>query len=64
MKRAFNQGYFLLKGLKKVKGEMGLTVLAFNMRRVISIKGVGSLMKAIRDINQQLRNAIDASQNT
>ena len=64
MKRAFNQGYFLLKGLRKVKGEMGLTVLAFNMRRVINIKGVSVLIKAIRGINQQLRNAMDASQNT
>ena len=25
MKRAFNQGYFLLKGLRKVNGEMGFT---------------------------------------
>ena len=64
MKRAFNQGYFLLKGLRKVKGEMGLTMLAFNMRRVINIKGVSSLIKAIRGINQQLRNSMDASQNT
>jgi Transposase DDE domain len=33
MKRAFNQGYLLLKGLRKVKGEVGFTMLAYNMRR-------------------------------
>ena len=64
MKRAFNQGYFLLKGLRKVRGEMGLTVLAFNMRRAINIKGVRVLIKAIRDSKQQLKNAMEASPNT
>ena len=32
MKRAFNQGYLLLKGLRKVKGEVGFTMLAYDMR--------------------------------
>jgi hypothetical protein len=32
IKRAFNQGYLLLKGLRKVKGEVGFTMLAYNMR--------------------------------
>ena len=44
MKRAFNQGYFLLRGLRKVKGEMGFTMLAYNMRRAISILGVKALL--------------------
>jgi len=48
MKRAFNQGYFLLKGLRKVNGEIGFTMLAYNMRRAINILGVKPLMKAIR----------------
>ena len=34
IKRAFNQGYLLLKGFRKVKGEVGFTMLAYNMRRV------------------------------
>jgi transposase len=49
IKRAFNQGYLLLKGLRKVKGEVGFTMLAYNMRRAINILGVGlliGLMKA------------------
>jgi len=39
IKRAFNQGYLLLKGLKKVNGEVGFTMLAYNMRRVLNILG-------------------------
>jgi transposase len=39
MKRAFNQGYLLLKGLRKTAGEVGFTMLAYNMRRVLNILG-------------------------
>ena len=48
MKRAFNQGYLLLKGLRKVKGEVGFTMLAYNMRRAINILGVGMLMALLK----------------
>ncbi len=48
IKRAFNQGYLLLKGLRKVKGEVGFTMLAYNMRRAINILGVGTLMGLMR----------------
>jgi transposase len=49
IKRAFNQGYFLLRGLVKVNGEMGFTALAYNFRRVLNILGVGCLMEAFRE---------------
>jgi transposase len=39
MKRAFNQGYLLLRGLRKVSGEVGFTMLAYNIRRVLNILG-------------------------
>jgi hypothetical protein len=39
MKRAFNQGYLLLKGLRKASGEVGFTILVYNMRRVLNILG-------------------------
>jgi len=39
IKRAFNQGYLLLKGLRKTAGEVGFTMLAYNMRRVLNILG-------------------------
>jgi hypothetical protein len=48
MKRAFNQGYFLLKGLRKVKGEMGFTVLAYDIRRALNILGTMALTALIR----------------
>ncbi len=48
MKRAFNQGYFLLKGLRKVRGEMGFTVLAYDMRRALNILGTRGLLNALK----------------
>jgi transposase len=48
MKRAFNQGYLLLKRLRKVKGEVGFTMLAYNMRRAINILGVGLLIALLK----------------
>ena len=48
IKRAFNQGYLLLKGLRKVKGEVGFTMLAYNMRRVINIFGVGTIINLMK----------------
>ncbi|MDG6996934.1 MAG: transposase, partial [Nitrososphaerota archaeon] len=45
MKRAFNQGYLLLRGLRKVKGEVGLTMLAYNMKRAMNILGVEMLVQ-------------------
>jgi len=48
MKRAFNQGYLLLKGLRKVRGEVGFTMLAYNMRRAINILGVSMLIALIK----------------
>jgi len=47
MKRGFNQGYLLLKGLRKVDGEMGFTMLAYNMRRAMSILGVKALLACL-----------------
>jgi transposase len=47
IKRGFNQGYLLSKGLKKVGGEMGLTMLAYNIRRVINILGMNKLMECM-----------------
>ena len=43
IKRAFNQGYLLLKGLRKTTGEVGFTMLAYNMRRVLNILGPAAL---------------------
>ena len=40
--------HFLTRTLKRVSTEMSLHVLAYNMKRVIAILGVGPLMVAIR----------------
>ena len=40
--------HFLMKRLKNVRTEMALHVLAYNLKRVMSILGVGPLMEAIR----------------
>lgn len=39
IKRAFNQGYMLMKGLTKTNTEIGLTALVYNIKRVINIMG-------------------------
>lgn len=39
IKRTFNQGYMLMKGLQKTNAEFGLTGLAYNIKRVINIMG-------------------------
>ncbi len=40
--------HFLTMTLPKVATEMALNVLAYNMKRVIAIVGVGALMEAMR----------------
>ena len=47
MKRGFNQGYMLMKGKEKVGGEMALTVLAYNITRVLNIVGLDRLMREV-----------------
>ena len=42
MKRAFNQGYLWLKGLRTVAGEVGFTLLAYDIGRVLNILGPDS----------------------
>ena len=47
IKRAMNQGYFLMRGLTKVGTEVSLTILAYNLRRVINILGVRTMVEAV-----------------
>jgi hypothetical protein len=42
-----DQGYFLTRGLAKVRGEMCLTVLIYNVQRVINLIGVKALIAAV-----------------
>lgn len=47
MKRAMNQGYFLMKGKNKVAAEMSLTVLAYNIKRAMAVLGADKLIEAV-----------------
>jgi transposase len=47
IKRSLNAGYFLTKGLKKVRAEMSLSVLVYNLKRVINILGVKAMVTAL-----------------
>ena len=40
--------HFLTKGLERVKTEMSLHVLAYNVKRLMSLLGVAGMMEAIR----------------
>jgi len=40
--------HFLMTTLKKVRTEMSLHVLAYNLKRVIQILGIGVLMQAMQ----------------
>jgi transposase len=39
---------FLVRGMKKAKAELALSVLSYNLKRVINIKGVPALLNALR----------------
>ena len=39
---------FLLCGLKKAKAELALSVLSYNLKRVISIQGAQTLLNTLR----------------
>lgn len=47
IKRAMEAGYFLCRGLEKVGTEMSLTVLAYNIKRVVNILGVRRMIQAL-----------------
>ncbi|MBI4429444.1 MAG: IS1182 family transposase [Ignavibacteriales bacterium] len=47
LKHGWNQRYFLLRGLHKVRTEMSLSVLAYNMRRAMNILSVAMLMRSV-----------------
>jgi hypothetical protein len=48
VKQWMYQGAFLTRGLEKVRGEFGLTVLAYNLRRVLNLVGFTELMVAVQ----------------
>jgi hypothetical protein len=47
MKRWRDAGYFLMRGLEKVRTECSLTVLAYNLRRVLNLVEMPRLLAAL-----------------
>lgn len=47
IKRAFDQGYFLMRGIEKVNAEIALTGVVYNMKRAFNIIGVPKLIEAL-----------------
>ena len=47
IKRWMDQGYFLMRGIEKVMAEFSLSVLAYNIKRVITILGIPAMVAAI-----------------
>ncbi len=47
IKRGFEQGYLLLRGTRKVRGEIGLTMTAYDMRRALNLVGTTGLIAAL-----------------
>jgi len=45
--KAMMPGGFLLRTLPKVKGEMALAVLTYNLKRASNILGIGQLMQKL-----------------
>ena len=58
MKRGMDFGYFLLKGLKKVRGEFSLMALSYNLRRVINVLGVKCLLEALRTRRRAMQGVL------
>ena len=49
LKRAHDASYFLTKGVDKVTGEMALSVLGYNFKRIIKIVGVKKLIEHLNN---------------
>jgi hypothetical protein len=47
LKRGMNQGYFLCRGLTKVRGEMSLSILSYNLKRVFNILGIEAMIAGL-----------------
>ena len=60
MKRSHDAGYFLTKGLEKVGGEFSISVLAYNLRRVMNLLGVECLLEALPQRPRSRERAFEA----
>jgi len=54
LKHGMNHGYFLLRGIQKVEAEVSMSVLVYNMKRVLNIMGVATLIAALRAMSRSI----------
>jgi transposase len=56
IKRQMGQDHFLMRGQEKVRGETSLTLLAYNLKRVMKLQGIDNLIVALakRNVNKAL----------
>jgi len=47
LKRWMDHGYFLMRGLRNVRAEFSLSVLAYNMKRAIKVLGTQKMIRAL-----------------
>lgn len=49
LKHWWGHSHFLMRGLKKVRGEFSLSALAYNLRRVLNLVGVKKLLQTLHN---------------
>jgi hypothetical protein len=57
IKRGMTQDYCLLRRWVKMRGEMRLTILADNLKRVMSILGVAKMVAAVTEAQKGSRDS-------
>jgi transposase len=50
LKHAMGHGYFLMRGKEKVSAEISMSVLVYNMKRVMNIVGIPTLLTIIKNL--------------
>jgi transposase len=64
IKRQWGYTYTLMKGLKKVNGEMNLIMLVYNIKRTLSILGFTKMLEAIKAWQPDYKRIAGAIKNT
>ena len=59
LKRAMGHGYFLTRGIERVSGEMSLSVLVYNMKRVLTIMGTKKLIEAVQAMQKPAQHFLN-----
>ena len=49
LKHTMGHGYFLMRGKEKVSAEMSMSVLVYNMKRVMNIIGIATLLEFLKN---------------